>query len=93
MLQNFICLTGYVTEEMFIYDEIEMRQAFWETGIYKKKLNPILDEEEKLSWIFIFALFCGVSKGFMKALKALKKKLQTIDPFDDIGFFLYPMKT
>ena len=37
MLQNFICLTGYVTEEMFIYDEIEMRQAFWETDIYKKK--------------------------------------------------------
>ena len=29
----------------------------------------------------------------MKALKVLKKKLQTIDPFHDIGFFLYPMKT
>ena len=34
---------------------------------------PILDEEKKLSEIFIFTLLCGASEGFMKALKALNK--------------------
>ena len=33
----------------------------------------ILDEEGKLSQIFIFTLLCGASKGFMKALKAFIK--------------------
>ena len=34
---------------------------------------PISDEEEKLSYVFIFTLLCGASKGFMKALKAFLK--------------------
>ena len=34
---------------------------------------PILDEEKKFSQFFIFALLCGASKGFMKALKAFIK--------------------
>ena len=33
---------------------------------------PIPDEEKKLSQIFIFTLLCGASKGFMRALNALK---------------------
>ena len=31
----------------------------------------ILDEEGKLSQIFIFTLLCGASKGFMKAFKLI----------------------
>ena len=34
---------------------------------------PIPDEEKKLTKIFIFLLLCGVSKGFMMALKAFIK--------------------
>ena len=34
---------------------------------------PTPDEEKKLSEIFIFTLLCGVSKGFIKALKAFIK--------------------
>ena len=37
---------------------------------------PIPDEEKKLSCIFIFALLCGASKGFMKALRAFKKPFE-----------------
>ena len=37
---------------------------------------PTPDEEKKLSWIFIFALLCGASKGLMKALKAFIKLLE-----------------
>ena len=36
----------------------------------------ILDEEKKLSYIFIFTLLCGASKGFMKALKAFIKPFE-----------------
>ena len=32
-------------------------------------LALIPDEKKKIIWIFIFTLFCGASKGFMKALK------------------------
>ena len=31
---------------------------------------PIPDEEKKLTYIFILALLCRTSEGFMKALKA-----------------------
>ena len=34
---------------------------------------PITDEEKKLTEIFIFALLCGVSNGFVKAFKAFIK--------------------
>ena len=37
---------------------------------------PILDEEKKLSQIFIFTLLCGVSKDFMKALNAFAKPFE-----------------
>ena len=37
---------------------------------------PILDEEKKLSEIFIFILFCGASKGFMKASKAPRRSVK-----------------
>ena len=37
---------------------------------------PILDEERKLIYTFIFKLLCGASKDFMKALKAF------IEPFE-----------
>ena len=30
---------------------------------------PIPDEEKKLTWVFIFTLLCGVSKGLLKAFK------------------------
>ena len=33
----------------------------------------IPDEERKLTWIFIFTLLCGASKGFLKNLKGLRK--------------------
>ena len=36
---------------------------------------PIQDEESKLT--FIFTLLCGVSKGFMKILKALVTLFET----------------
>ena len=36
-------------------------------------LVPIQDEERKLTYIFIFAILCGASKGLMKALKAFIK--------------------
>ena len=36
----------------------------------------IPDEGKKLSEIFIFTLFCGASKGFMKALKAFIKPFE-----------------
>ena len=36
----------------------------------------ILDEEKKLTEIFIFTLFCGASKGFMKVLKAFIKPFE-----------------
>ena len=32
--------------------------------------HPILDEERKLTKIFIFTFFCGAPKGFINALKA-----------------------
>ena len=38
--------------------------------------SPILDEEKKLNYIFIFTLLCGASKSFMKALKALIKPFE-----------------
>ena len=34
------------------------------------------DKEEKLTWIFVFALLCGASKGFMKVLKAFIKPFE-----------------
>ena len=37
---------------------------------------PIPDEDKKLTYIFIFTLLCGASKGFMKALKALIKPFE-----------------
>ena len=37
---------------------------------------PILDEEKKLTEIFIFTLLCGALKGFMKALKTLIKPFE-----------------
>ena len=36
---------------------------------------PILDEEKKLTEVFIFTLLCGAWKGFMKALKCENKNL------------------
>ena len=36
----------------------------------------ILDEEKKLTSIFIFLLLCGALKGFMKALKAFIKPFE-----------------
>ena len=34
---------------------------------------PIPDKKKNLTKIFIFALFCGTSKAFMKALNAFVK--------------------
>ena len=36
----------------------------------------ILDEEKKLTSVFIFKLPCGASKGFMKAVGAFKKPFE-----------------
>ena len=41
-------------------------------------LVPIPGEEKKLSQIFIFTLPCGVSKGFMKALKAFEAPQRSV---------------
>ena len=38
--------------------------------------SPILDEEKKLTYIFMFPLLCGASKGFMKTLKAFIKPFE-----------------
>ena len=40
-------------------------------------LRPVAipEDERKLTWIFIFPLLCINSKGFMKALKTLNKKI------------------
>ena len=38
---------------------------------------PIPDEEKKLTYIFIFPLLCGASKGFAKAFKAFIKPFET----------------
>ena len=38
----------------------------------------ILDEEGKLSQIFIFTLLCGASKGFMKAFKAHVHEIDSV---------------
>ena len=35
---------------------------------------PILDEDMKLTLIFVFTLLCGASKGFMKALRPYLSK-------------------
>ena len=47
---------------------------------YEAIINPSRPapglREKKLTYTFIFALLCGASKGFMKALKAF------IKPFD-----------
>ena len=37
---------------------------------------PIPDEEKRLSYICIFTLLCGASKGFMKAIKGFIKPLK-----------------
>ena len=39
---------------------------------------PVLipDEEKKLTYIFIFRLLCGASKGFMKPLRAFIKPFE-----------------
>ena len=37
---------------------------------------PILDQDRKLIYFFIFTLLCGASKSFMKALKALIKPFE-----------------
>ena len=37
----------------------------------------IPDENRKLTQVFIFALLCGVSKFFMKALKGFIKPFET----------------
>ena len=34
-------------------------------------LDAILDEEKKLTWIYIYTLLCSASKGFMKVLKSM----------------------
>ena len=38
--------------------------------------TPISDEEKKLNRIFLFPLFWGASKGFMKALQAFIKPFE-----------------
>ena len=40
------------------------------------RFTMVSGEEKKLSWIFIFILLCGASKGFMKALKAFIKPFE-----------------
>ena len=37
---------------------------------------PIPDEERKLTYIFVFALLCGASKGFMKVFKPFLKPFE-----------------
>ena len=49
---------------------------------------PLLDEEKKLSQIFIFSLLCGVSKDFMKELKAFAKPFEAPQRSVKIKIFL-----
>ena len=37
---------------------------------------PFPDKEKKLTQIFIFTLFCGASKGFIKPFETSRKKLK-----------------
>ena len=66
---NYIEDTDTIT-----YEIVLKRHAYVvKYGFSRLELNlpvPIPDEEKKLSWIFIFTLVYGASKGFMKALKA-----------------------
>ena len=39
-------------------------------------LAPILDEDKKLTKMFIFTFLCGATKGFMKAFKAFIKPFE-----------------
>ena len=44
------------------------QQKSWVFSNHLTTLSVLsLGEERKLTYIFIFTLFCGVSKGFMKA--------------------------
>ena len=51
----------------------------WLTILWGWRLTrsaPIPEEEKKLTYIFIFTLLCGASKGFMKALRAFIKPFE-----------------
>ena len=37
---------------------------------------PMPDKDNKLTSVFLWTLFCGASKGFMKALKAIPQRIE-----------------
>ena len=58
---------------------ISLPRATFALGLFTYYINPsvsILDKEKKISEIFIFAFFCGASKGLMKALEAFIKPFE-----------------
>ena len=70
-------------EENQGYLELSVIRKFGDTGMsalhsfsFLTLPVPIPDEGKKLTETFIFALLCGVSKDFMKALKAFIKPFE-----------------
>ena len=62
--------------EIHIFHQIkDNRLQFYELGVLTLPV-PIPDEEKKISSTFIFTLLCGISKCFMKALKAFIKHFE-----------------
>ena len=57
----------------------KMWKDFYDTTRYRLTFPvPILDEQRKLTEILIFALLCGVSRGFIKELKAFIELLEAL---------------
>ena len=75
MIRGFQQTCGGIRKQNRFAFQIE-QTVVWQ---YLTLSIPIPDEEKKLTLIFIFILLCGASKGFMKALKALKAFIKTFE--------------
>ena len=53
-------------------------EAIIEKVEYFNPSRPNLRRREKINWNFHFTFLCGVSKGFMKALKASIKSFDAL---------------
>ena len=62
--------------ELYLIISLQLPPSKSQLNFCLALLVLIPDEEKKLSWIFIFTLLCGASKGFLKAFKAFKKPFE-----------------
>ena len=56
----------------------KIREYFVKNKGYLALYVHILDEERKLTYIFMFTLFCGTSKGFMKAFRPFEAPQRSV---------------